>query len=170
MSRALALTAGALALLGTTAPVATAAPDTVSYMIGRCYDPSQPVEQQPESVVYNCDSTSVMEDMTWSSWGPEATGSGMDNSVQCQPDCAQGPHLYNPILVHAWNAKAPSVPGCPDGVLFYNDLTVAYPESAPPWVTPGTSWSDTVDYITLNGMPAVHFKDQGPHSCTPLPH
>ena len=45
---------------------------------------------------------------------------------------------------------------------FYTELTVAYPKGVPPWVKPGTSWSNTVDYIDVDGMPAVHFTDQGP--------
>lgn len=159
----LALTAGM--------PVAGAESGPVTYMIGRCYDPTQPVVERPVEVEYNCDGTSIMEQMAWTAWGPDgASGFGMDNSVQCQPDCAQGPHLRFPIVVHAWNPKAPTTPGCPDGVEFYSDLTVAYPVGVPPWVVPGTSWSPTVDYTYVDGMPAVHFADQGPHSCTPLPH
>lgn len=171
MKRALTLTAGALALLGSTAPVAAADPGAATYMIGRCYDPSQPLSEKPATVVYNCDSTSIMENMTWTSWGADgANGTGTDNSVECKPDCAQGPHLMNPIVVHAWNPKSPKETGCPAGVQFYTDLTVAYPKGVPPWVKPGSTWSDTVAYTTIDGMPAVHFTDQGPHSCTPLPH
>ncbi|MCB0932851.1 MAG: hypothetical protein KDB71_13270 [Mycobacterium sp.] len=173
MKRALALSAAA-SLLGIPAPVATADPTSpgstgVTYMIGRCYDPSQPVAEKPATVVYNCDSTSIMQEMSWTSWGADgADGTGMDNSVECKPNCAQGPHLYNPIIVHAWNPKTPTTPGCPPNVQFYTELTVAYPKGVPPWVKPGTSWSNTVDYIDVDGMPAVHFTDQGPYSCTPL--
>ncbi len=139
------------------------------YMIGRCYNPSQPLAEKPATVVYNCDSTSIMQGMTWTSWGADgANGTGMDNSVECKPNCAQGPHLYNPIVVHAWNPKPATKPGCPANAQFFSDLTVAYPKGVPPWIKPGTSWSDTVDYIDLDGMPAVHFADQGPYSCTPL--
>lgn len=173
MKRALALSAAA-SLLGIPAPVAVAEPSSpnstgVTYMIGRCYDPSQPVAEKPATVVYNCDSTSIMQEMSWTSWDADgANGTGMDNSVECKPNCAQGPHLYNPIIVHAWNPKTPSTPGCPPNVRFYTELTVAYPKGVPPWVKPGTSWSNTVDYIDVDGMPAVHFTDQGPYSCTPL--
>ncbi len=179
MRRTLTLTACTAALLGISAPgisapVAAAdpspAPGSVAYMIGRCYDPSQPVTERPATVEYICDSTSIMENMTWTSWGPDgANGTGTDNSLECQPDCAQGPRLINPIVVHAWNPKAPITTGCPPDVQFYSDLTVAYPKGVPPWIKPGTSWSNTVDYITIDGMPAVHFTNQGPRSCTPLP-
>lgn len=170
MRAATAVMAAGVVALAAGAPVASAEPGT-SYVIGRCYDPSQPAVERPAEVVYNCDGTSIMEQMAWTAWGPDgAFGFGMDNSVECQPDCAHGPHLRNPIVVHAWNPQPANKPGCPDGVLFYSDLTVAYPMGSPPWVKPGTSWSPTVDYIYVDGMPAVHFADQGPHSCTPLPH
>ena len=163
----LALTAGA--------PVAGAEPGpgegTGIYMIGRCFDPSQPVVERPVEVEYSCDGNSIMEQMAWTAWGPDgASGFGMDNSVECKPDCAEGPHLRFPIVVHAWNPKAPTTPGCPAGVEFFSDLTVAYPVGVPPWVVPGTSWGPGVDYTYVDGMPAVHFSDPGPHSCTPLPH
>jgi hypothetical protein len=148
-------------------------PGPLAYVIGRCYDPSQAVVERPTSVMYNCDGTSVMENMQWTSWGPDgATGTGLDNSVQCQPDCAQGPHLYNPIVVHAWRPVPADKPGCPDGVLFYTDLTVAYPQGVPPWIKPGTTWSDDgvriAQYVDVDGMPAVQFTDSGPYSCTPF--
>ena len=169
MRVALAVTAaGLLALM---AGLPTAGADETTYMIGRCYDPSQPVVERPVETMYNCDGTSIMEQMAWTSWGPDgASGFGMDNSVECTPDCAQGPHLRNPIVVHAWNPQFPTTPGCPEGVAFYTDLTVAYPMGVPPWVVPGTSWGEGVDYVYVDGMPAVHFTDQGPRSCTPLPH
>lgn len=169
-----AMVLAGLALLVTAPPVAAEPdpadnPGPIAYVIGRCYDPSQGVVEEPTTVIYNCDGTSVMQNMTWTSWGPDgATGAGMDNSVQCQPDCAQGPHLYNPIIVHAWNPKPADKPGCPEDVLFFTELTVAYPQGVPPWIKPGTSWSDTARYIDVDGMPAVQFTDAGPYSCTAL--
>ena len=60
--------------------------------------------QRPDSFAYNCDTTGVMRDMTWSAWGADgARGTGTDSSVECQPNCAQGATLVNPIVVHAWN-------------------------------------------------------------------
>lgn len=131
------LIAGAAILLGLTAPAAAADPavpepgyDTVTYLIGRCWDPSQPVEQEPTTVQYNCDGTAAMENMTWSSWGADgATGSGTDNAVECKPNCANGPRLVNPIVVHAWNPQPAD--GCPPNLQFYSDLTVAYPQGVP---------------------------------------
>ena len=61
--RALALSAGAIALLSVMTPTAGADPDatpadgTVTYLIGKCWNPSDPVIERPTQVVYNCDST-----------------------------------------------------------------------------------------------------------------
>ncbi|TGD88264.1 hypothetical protein BayCH28_10925 [Mycolicibacterium sp. CH28] len=171
MVRALLAACAVLAMaMAALANTATAAADpTTAYMFGRCYDPSQPIEEQPQRVVYGCDSTSIMENMTWSSWGADgARGTGTDNSVECQPNCAQGRHLYNPIVVHAWNPVPADRPGCPGNVAFYSDFTVAYPAGVPPWVVPGTTWGSDVEYTYVDGMPAVHYLDQHPFSCTPL--
>jgi hypothetical protein len=155
--------AGVLALASAT-PVASAEPAPV-YQFAACYDPGQPVQEKPPTVVYGCDHTSVMENMTWTAWGAEAVGTGVDNAIECKPNCAQGPRLLNPIIVRAWNPAAPETPGCPAGVEFYRDFTVAYPEGVPPWVQPGTSWTEDVAFIDLDGMPAVHFSNQTPFSC-----
>jgi hypothetical protein len=164
--------AATLALCGPPLPSAAADPPAAgdtAYLIGACWDPSQPVEQQPARIVYGCDLSSVMENMSWSSWGADgASGTGTDNAVECQPNCAEGRRLFNPIIVHAWNPLPADKPGCPAGVEFYSDFTVAYPEAVPPWVKPGTSWTDGVDYTYVDGLPAVHFSSQGPLSCTPL--
>jgi hypothetical protein len=172
--RVRALILGAIALAGLTAPAAAADPATpdpgynsVTYLIGKCWDPTQPVVQEPTTVKYNCDGTSVMENMAWTSWGAAgATGTGMDNSVECQPNCATGARLFNPIVVHAWNPKPAD--GCPTNLQFYSDLTVAYPQGVPPWITPGTQWTADTVFTTVDGMPAVHYVNQSAQSCTPL--
>ena len=175
MTRLLALSAGAVAVLAFTAPAAHADPDpnpqpgydAVTYLIGKCWNPSMPVEQEPTQLQYNCDGTSSMENMTWTSWGADgANGTGTDNSVECQPNCAMGPRLFNPIVVRAW-IPIP-VEGCTPELQFYRDLTVAYPQGVPPWVKPGTQWAPDTYFTTVDGMPAVHFINQGAYSCTPL--
>ena len=170
MIRALVLAACTLALFGGAA-IASADPAEESdadFAIGKCFDPSQPPLQRPNSFAYNCDTTGVMEDMTWSSWGPDgARGTGTDSSVECNPNCAEGTRLFNPIVVHAWNASAPTSPACPRGVKFYSDLTIAYPHGVPPWIQPGTTWSPGTDFVTVDGMPAVHFSGLTP-TCAPV--
>lgn len=158
---------GLLVLTISGAPTAASEPPVV-YQFAACYDPTHPVLEKPSTVVYGCDHTSVMEDMTWTAWGADgATGTGVDNAIECKPNCAQGPRLLNPIIVHAWNPAPAEKPGCPAGVEFYRDFTVAYPESVPPWVQPGTSWTEDVSYLFVDGMPAVHFTNQTPYTCTP---
>lgn len=166
----LSAAAGLLALGSVTMPAAAAEPSSPAYQFAACFDPGQPVVEKPQIVVYGCDHTSVMEDMTWTAWGADgASGIGVDNAIECKPNCAQGPRLMNPIVVHAWNPAPAETPGCPVGVEFYRDFTVAYPQGVPPWVQPGTSWTEDVSFIDLDGMPAVHFMNQTPSTCIPLP-
>ena len=51
---------------------------------------------------------------------------------------------------------------------FYTDMTVAYPQGAPPWIKPGSQWSGDTLFTTVDGMPAVHYINQTAFSCTPL--
>jgi hypothetical protein len=92
-----------------------------------------------------------------------AKGTGTDSSIECQPNCANGTRLTNPIAVHAWNPVLPNGVGCQAGVQFYSDMTIAYPKGIPPWITPGTTWSPGTEFVTVDGMPAVHFSDLKPN-------
>ena len=162
------ITTGVLALAGLGLPAAASAQPPATQQFAFCYDPTQPGVERPPTVVYGCDHSSVMENMTWTAWGADgATGTGIDNAVECQPNCAQGRRLSNPIVVHAWNPAPAEQPGCPAGVEFYRDVTVAYPAGVPPWVQPGTSWTEDVSYLFVDGLPAVHFSNQTPYSCLP---
>lgn len=170
MIRIFALAACAMALFSGSA-VASADPaeqETTTYAIGKCYDPAKPLVEQPTTFEYNCDNTGVMTDMTWSTWGADgANGTGTDRSVECKPNCAQGTTLTNPIEVHAWNPVASPNPACPKDVEFYADMTIAYPDGVPPWINPGTTWSPGTDFVTVDGMPAVHYSELTP-TCAPL--
>lgn len=170
MSRALAVSlmvgSSTLGLSVAVAPEAMAEPH-LTYAIGKCFDPSLPVPQQPTEFDYNCDGTGVMKDMTWSSWGPDgARGTGSDASIECKPNCAQGTLLTNPIVVHAWNPAPSDAPACPADVAFYSDLTIAYPDGVPPWIQPDTTWDEGTDFVTVDGMPAVHYSGLKPN-CAP---
>lgn len=164
--------AGAAVVLLSATAVASANPVTPNggtvYAIGKCYDASRPPEERPTRFAYNCDETGVMEGMTWSSWGADgALGTGTDSAIECQPNCAQGARVSNPIVVHAWNPQPPSTVGCLPGVQFYSDMTIAYPKGVPPWIKPGTTWDDGTDFVTEDGMPAVHFSGLTPR-CAPV--
>jgi hypothetical protein len=170
MIRTLTIAASAVAVFAASVPASAdpAQQDSTTYAIGKCYDPGQPPQQRPASFAYNCDNTGVMGDMAWSTWGAGgARGTGTDSSVECQPNCAQGATLVNPIVVHAWNPVSSASAACPRDVKFYSDLTIAYPKGAPPWITPDTTWSPGTDFVTVDGMPAVHFSELSP-TCEPL--
>jgi hypothetical protein len=133
------------------------------YAIGKCFDSTQAPEERPATFAYNCDQTGVMQDMTWSSWDADgANGTGTDSSVECQPNCAEGTRLFNPIAVRAWNPLSPVTPTCPSGVQFYSDMTIAYPDGVPPWINPGTTWDTGTDFVTVDGKPGVHFSGLTP--------
>lgn len=172
MKRTVAAAAGAVAVLGLAASATASAdptePGGPTYAIGKCYDPAQPPVPRPASLAYNCNNTGVMADMTWSAWGADgARGTGTDRSVECQPNCAEGATLVNPIVVHAWNPVTSPSAACPQNVQFYTDMTIAYPEGVPPWINPGTTWSPGTDFVTVDGMPAVHYTQSAP-TCEPL--
>ncbi|MET0454587.1 MAG: hypothetical protein ABW137_22355 [Mycobacterium sp.] len=152
-----------LAALFAVPGVAAAEPADTTYAIAKCFDGTQAPEQRPARFAYNCDETGVMQDMAWTQWDADgAKGAGYDNAIECQPNCAQGTRLINPIVVHAWNPSTPKAPGCPPGAQFYTDLTIAYPDAAPPWIDPGTTWDEGTDFVTIDGMPAVHFSGLTP--------
>jgi hypothetical protein len=161
--------AGVVALLGGGCAKASEheAPSTAVFAIGKCFDPSQPAQQRPTRIAYNCDETGVLEQLTWTSWNADgADGTGTDNSVECQPNCAQGKRIVNRAVVHAWNPQRSSSTACPSGVEFYSDMTIAYPEGAPPWIKPGTTWAKGTDFVEVDGKPAVHFSNMVPN-CAP---
>jgi hypothetical protein len=162
------LTVAAVAMMWTS-PVAAAEPqpEATVYAIGKCFDLALPPPQRPTRFGYNCDGTGVLQDMTWTTWGVDgAKGTGTDASIECTPNCAQGTRLTNPVVVHAWNPLPPSNGRCPEGVSFYSDLSIAYPDGAPPWIKPGTTWDEGTDFVTIDGMPAVHFSELKPN-CRP---
>ena len=170
MSRALVLAACTVALFSGSA-IASADPadqgDAV-FAIGKCFDPSQPPLQRPGSFAYNCDTTGIMENMTWTPGAPTArTEPAPTAPSSASPTARRAPGCSIPIVVHAWNPVTSTSPACPQDVKFYSDLTIAYPQGAPPWIKPGTTWSPGTDFVTVDGMPAVHYSGLTP-TCAPL--
>lgn len=161
---ALSITIAAAALTWTSGvAIADPQPGQTVYAIGKCVTVEQPASAEPQRFDYNCDNTGVLEDMTWTEWGYDgAKGAGEDSSIECQPNCAQGRTLTNPVIVHAWNPRQERNSECPPGVAFYRDMTIAYPEGAPPWIKPDTNWDEGTDFVTVDGMPAVHFSNMNP--------
>ncbi|BBX62177.1 hypothetical protein MSAS_13510 [Mycobacterium saskatchewanense] len=90
--------------------------------------------------------------MSWSSWGPQgADGTGTAVFKICDPNCAAGYQLTNPVVVHAWNPQPPRADAiCQAGLKIFADVILAFPKGAPP----PTAQKMNAQY---NGMPAVHY-------------
>jgi hypothetical protein len=162
MVRVISIVAGLLAFTFLFGTVPWAPASVTYYMFGRCFGPSDLIQFRPATVVYGCDSTGIMEKMTWVNWGPDvADGGGTDDSTDCVPSCAQGKRYYNPVVVHAWNPKPA---GCRANILFWADFVIAYPQGTPPDLGPRRNGYDS-EFIQYDGMPAVHYFNQTARSC-----
>ncbi|MGO9383509.1 MAG: hypothetical protein ACLP4W_15840 [Mycobacterium sp.] len=134
-------------------PTKPSAPPS-SFAIPGCYNPSVPPVARPKKLnVLGCASVAVaLQDMSWSSWGPQgADGTGTAVFKMCDPNCATGYQLTDPVVVHAWNAQPPRPDAiCPAGIKIFADMVLAFPRGVPP---PTAQQMDT----QFNGMPGVHY-------------
>ncbi len=135
-----------------TASQAPAPPD--SFAIPGCYNPSAPPVARPKGLnVLGCASVAVaLQDMSWSSWDSHGSnGTGMAVFKVCDPNCAAGYQLTDPVVVHAWNPQPPRREAiCQDGLRIFADMILAFPKDVPP---PSVQKMNA----QYNGMPAVHF-------------
>jgi len=133
-------------------PTTQAAPS--SFAIPGCYNLSVPPVERPKTLnVVGCASVAVaLQDMSWSSWGPQgADGTGTAVFKICDPNCAAGYQLKDPVVVHAWNPQSPRPDAiCQVGLKIFADMILAFPKDVPP---PTAQEIDT----QYNGAPAVHF-------------
>jgi hypothetical protein len=100
----------------------------------------------------------LFKDVHWSSWGPDgAQGTGTEVVSAC--DCTQGPWFEGPVQIHASNPQPPppDAHGCATDVLFYTDVVIVYPDTAPPQFT-----STDLNWTTDNGKPAAHYVNHQP--------
>ncbi|MCK8646837.1 hypothetical protein M0678_24070 [Mycobacterium colombiense] len=125
-----------------------------SFAIPGCYNPSVPPVARPKRLnVLGCASVAVaLQDMSWSSWGPQgADGTGTAVFKLCDPNCAAGSQLTEPVVVHAWNPQQPRREAiCQVGLEIFADMILAFPHGTPP---PNVQKMNT----QYNGAPAVHF-------------
>ena len=125
-----------------------------SFAVPGCYNPSvQPTERPKKLNVFGCASVAVaLQDMSWNSWGQQgADGTGTAVFQMCDPNCATGYHLTNPVVVHAWNPQPPRPEAiCQTGLEIFADMILAFPDGVPP----PTAQKMTTEY---NGIPAVHY-------------
>nr|BBX82045.1 hypothetical protein MFLOJ_58320 [Mycobacterium florentinum] len=134
-------------------------PPPDSYAIPGCYNPAVQPSPRPKKLnVLGCASVAVaLQDMSWSSWGPQgADGTGTAVFKLCDPNCATGAQLREPVVVHAWNAQKPRSDAiCVVGLKIFGDMILAFPKDVPP---PNAQQIDT----QYNGMPAVHYVNYSP--------
>jgi hypothetical protein len=138
-------------------PQTTIQPPPPPYVaIPGCYNPSDPPTERPKRLnILGCASVAVaLQNMSWSSWGPRgADGTGTAVFKICDPNCAAGYQLTDPVVVHAWNPQPPRPEAiCPVGLKIFADMILAFPKGVPP---PTAQKMDT----QYNGMPAVHYVD-----------
>jgi hypothetical protein len=129
-------------------------PPPESYAIPGCYNPSVPPVERPKKLnILGCASVAVaLQDMSWTSWGPQgADGTGTAVFKICDPNCAAGYQLSDPVVVHAWNAQPPRPDAiCQAGLKIFADMILAFPKAVPP----PTAQKMNSQY---NGLPAVHY-------------
>jgi hypothetical protein len=141
-----------------TTPITTSPPRlaTTSYGLPGCYylyhDPHPGAERPKDFVLQGCMQNGFwLTDMSWTSWGPRgADGTGAFVLNTCEINCASGPAVSNPVVVHSWNPQ-PAQPDshCPSNLNIYGDLILAFPKTLPP----ATQIPTNTKY---RGMPAVH--------------
>lgn len=135
-------------------PRSTARQPPTSYAIPACYNPSAPPVERPKKLnVVGCASVAVaLQDMSWTAWGPDgADGTGIAVFKICDPNCAAGYQLTDPVVVHAWNAQPPRRDAvCQVGLRIFADMIVAFPKDVPPPTVQKTN-------TRYDGMPAEHY-------------
>jgi serine/threonine-protein kinase len=134
------------------APTAAA----VAYAIPACYSSYDPPTERPTNAVieYCADGGAQLIHMSWTTWGPDgAAGTGVLAVKSCQPDCADGPTIEYPVMIHAANPfRIPSNVGCGPSTAVYSDLTLAFPTASVPQNINGQNVN-----TTYQGLPAIHY-------------
>ena len=138
-------------------PTSTAAPDPYRYALPACYWPESPPTERPAGVTFQtcADGSQRLESMSWSSWGSAgAQGKGILSYQICEPNCAEGHRAQYAVNVSAFDPRPASFnSGCPTDVLFYNEMIVSFPASAPD----STELSADTTYL---GRPAIRFSPE----------
>ena len=138
-------------------PTSTAAPDPYRYALPACYWPESPPTERPAGVTFQtcADGSQRLESMSWSSWGSAgAQGKGILSYQICEPNCAEGHRAQYAANVSAFDPRPASFnSGCPTDVLFYNEMIVSFPASAPD----STDLSADTTYL---GRPAIRFSPE----------
>ncbi|WP_156750184.1 hypothetical protein [Mycobacterium sp. E2479] len=126
-----------------------------------CYD-SASVAEKPSTAGLLCKGH-WFENLTWSSWGPDAAdGAGFEAVKGCTPSCAEGELTRNRVEVHfSGPASPPADSGCPADIGYYTQLIVAYPTSTPPQFATGYEGAPISE--KYNGIPSYRWNGLIPH-------
>jgi serine/threonine-protein kinase len=137
-------------------PPSAALPAAVSYAIPACYSSYDPPTERPTNAVieYCADGGAQLIHMSWTTWGPDgADGKGVFAVKSCQPDCADGPTIEYPVMIHAANPfRIASNVGCGPSTAVYSDLTLAFPTASVPQNVNGQNVN-----TTYQGLTAIHY-------------
>ncbi|PJE18034.1 MAG: serine/threonine protein kinase [Mycobacterium sp.] len=135
-------------------PTTTTAVDAYRYAVPGCYFNEDRLAERPTTFTFQtcADGSRRLEAMSWSSWGSSgAQGTGIFSYQVCEPNCAQGHRVQYAANVSAFNPRPAGYnSGCPTDVLFYSEMIVWFPASAPSASEIGTG----TPYL---GRPAVRF-------------
>jgi hypothetical protein len=139
-------------------PTATAPPEASTplnrYALPACYGQTDPPTERPTTVTFQtcADGGQRLESMSWSSWGAAgAQGTGILSYQVCEPSCAEGHREQYAVNVAAFEPRpADYDSGCPTGMMFYSEMIVSFPASAPK----STEMEADTTYL---GRPAIRF-------------
>jgi hypothetical protein len=124
------------------------------YALPACYGQTDPPTERPTTVTFQtcADGGRRLESMSWSSWGAAgAQGTGILSYQVCEPSCAEGHREQYAVNVSAFEPQpADHNSGCPTDMMFYSEMIVSFPASAP---NPTEMAADT----TYLGRPAIRF-------------
>jgi hypothetical protein len=89
------------------------------------YDCGNKPLAEPKTFVFTCDSSGYLTTLKWTSWNAvTATATGVLNSDNCKPSCANGKWTHQNVDVVLWRSEA--VKGHP-GQRGYTEMTVLFP-------------------------------------------
>lgn len=111
---------------------------------------------KPDRVTPTCNRQHWIDGLTWTEWGAEgAAGTGTEQSIGCDPSCAEGEISRNRVQVlFTGQSSAPEGSGCPTDLSYYTQMVVAYPDLTEAPFEMNSEYAVTIRY---NGMPAIRY-------------
>ncbi|WP_231964577.1 serine/threonine-protein kinase [Mycobacterium sp. E2699] len=134
-------------------PTTTTVTNAYRYALPGCYSKDDPPTERPAAVTFQtcADGGQRLESMSWSFWGAAgAQGTGILSYQVCEPSCAEGHREQYAINVSAFEARPAVDSGCPTDMMFYSEMILSFPASAPN----STEMATDTTYL---GRPAIRF-------------